>query len=171
MTTVRAFRNIIPVISLVALAGCLGGASGGVAPGMIPPPAAGAGSGTGAGPGSGPGKLVFPNETETAAPSHAAPIDMARRNALVAEHGRIEQKFYMWPAMRSYVDKVAGKATFNGVAAMGSQDEFVRYPVGGSRNELNAELVAAMALTVDFDKEQVNGVMWDFHNKEGERAG
>ncbi|MDN5785623.1 MAG: hypothetical protein L0H65_01040 [Pseudorhodobacter sp.] len=115
----------------------------------------------------GSGASIFPGTTGTTTLPSTVFTDMAARNALADEHAAIWASYYM--ARTSVPD--TGTSRFIGTAAMGPTGEFNGAPRGGYPGALNAELVARMAMTVDFDKTDMQAVIWDFHNKEGIRPG
>jgi len=99
----------------------------------------------------------------------AGQIDEPGRDALNAEYAALDRQFFMYKPLEGHALRTSGSATFNGVAALRPEGGFEgdgRAPVTG-----NPDLIADMAVTVDFGSDAVTASMWDFYDRSGARAG
>lgn len=92
-------------------------------------------------------------------------LDVAGRDALASEFGALSHDFYGRARGGHTVAPETGSATFNGIAAFGEGAS------GGYDDAGDPDLIAEMAMTVDFGLDRVRGAMWDFHDRDGNIAG
>ncbi|NDV02499.1 hypothetical protein [Pseudoroseicyclus tamaricis] len=85
-------------------------------------------------------------------------LDLEGKEERVDDIGTVYDEVYGGKPMPGALAPTTGTATFNGAVSFGSQ---VKDP----------DLVAALAVTVDFGTAGVTGSMWDFHDRAGHVAG
>jgi hypothetical protein len=141
MTTIQTIRLCTAITAAFGLAGCVGSTE----------PLAAAGS-----------SAATTTSTSTSTSSaQAIKIDIDGLDRLSGEFTEQDRYFRYWKPAGAYAIPITGSATFNGIAAFGE---------GASYGEINggdADMVADMALTVNFGTSKVTGAMWDFHDKNG----
>ncbi len=96
-------------------------------------------------------------------------IDMAKRDSLNDRYEALDFGYHTTKRIEGHAVRTSGIYTFNGVAALRPSGGFT----GDGRSPVtsNPDLIADMALNVDFGNDSVSGAMWNFHNAEGARAG
>lgn len=145
MMTMKTIRLSAAMTVAFGLAGCAGG-----------------GESLSAALGSGATNAANTTGTSTSNSSaQAVRIDIAGLERLGGEFTEQDRYFRFWKPAGAYAIPITGSATFNGIAAFGE---------GASYGEINGgtpDMVADMAMTVNFGTSQVTGAMWDFHDKNG----
>lgn len=105
--------------------------------------------------------LTSATATSAKASVGTAKYDVDGFERLAGEFNKLDRPFHMWKPAIPQTTPLSGSATYNGIAAFGD-DASLAYT-----NANSPEMLASMALTVDFGTAKVQGAMWDFHDKNG----
>lgn len=117
-----------------------------------------------AGCSSGVGEVGAGGSGATAGP---VKVDRAKRDALHQELMGLDSRFYMArPA--DHFTRNTGVGTYNGIASIGTRGTS---PTPNGRYVSNMpQIIADMALSVDYVTDEVSASMWDFHSLSGQSA-
>jgi hypothetical protein len=145
MNTFDTFRLTAAIALAFGLAGCVGGSGGDLA---IAEPTE---------------DVLKDAEAETSA--EKIKIDIEGLERLSGEFTEQDRYFRMWKPAIAATIPLSGTATYNGIAAFGEGAAYGKVDAG------SPDMVADMALTVNFGTSKVTGAMWDFHDKDGKSGG
>lgn len=137
MQTIETLRLVTIMTAAFGLAGCGGGSSSTGASTSASPPAS------------------------TTATSGKVTIDLDGLDRLGGEFTEQDRYFKLWKPAASTTIPISGSATYNGIAAFGKN------AASGEIDAGNPDMMADMALTVNFGTAKVTGAMWDFHDSDG----
>lgn len=142
MKTIETLRLTAAVTVAFGLAGCGGGSSS-------------VGAASGASP-SASSSTSASNST-----AGTVQIDLEGLDALGGEFTEKDRYFKMWNPATAASIPITGSATYNGIAAFGKNAALGEIDAG------NPDMLADMALTVNFGTAKVTGSMWNFHDDAG----